>query len=1202
MGCLHGVANFFDRVFSGWGQPPKGQGSPEAGIEHTETVTAETPGNPETDIERTTTAEAPEDQLGRSNRLNNLSIDFNTRYKQFGDLNDLEGAIRHAEAALAAAPVDHPNHATILSNLSSFLGSRYQRLGNLGDLEVAIEHIKAAVTETPEDHPDRAGRLSNLSSRLDSRYERLGDLSDLEAAIRHAEASVAAALGDHPYRASSLNQLSTCLSTRYKRFGDLRDLEAAIEHVEAALAATPRDRSDTNWVGWLNNLSNFLGGRYRRLGDLSDLEAAIEHAEAVIAATPEDHPNRAGRLSGLSNHFSSQYQRLGDLSDLKEAIKHAEAALAATPLATDPYRASRLNTLSDRFSDRYQRLGDLSDLETSIGHAKAALAATPEDHPSRASRLETLGKCFNARYERLGDLNDLEVAIRHAEEAVEATPGDQPNRAGRLTILGTCFNDRYERLGAISDLEAAIEHSKAAVSATPVDRPDRPGRLNNLSINLDARYQRLGDLNDLETAIKHAKAALVATPADHPNYALILSNLSALLLSLYQKPKDPRLSDLEAAIKYAEAAVAATPEDHHDRAGRLCNLSSSLEVRYQQLGDLRDLEAAIEHGEDALVETPIDHPACAGRLTSIGISFILRYNSSGSSKDRERAFASFLGAWNCEESPPLIRVLAAWHAVKLFPSRQTWDKSSALLEAAVKMMPKISLRSLEREDQQEVLSKLYGLSSDAAAVALQAGRGASHALTLLELGRGIIMGFAIDHKGGELSELKATNPDLFSSFTRLRIEINSPVDKSLQVLDGYRDQNRGFVLNKRKQAMEDIELTLSDIRRIPAYKDFLLPPPPENLMKMAEDGAIVVFNTTLLRSDAIIVTASAIKTVELPKLVYAEAKEQMRQMAEELVHGTLRTLVSRNKRMNKLLFWLWDVAVEPVLEELKLCGAIDHDASATDSLTRIWWIGVGELSMAPFHAAGDYSAPDSTRNTLSRVISSYIPTIKALSYSRQKKLELASTPDTPSRLLLVTMPTTPNGASLPNVEEEARVIVEIVEKGTVIAQTTVLKHPSAAEVLEKLHLYNAVHFACHGVPDGRDPSNSSLILLKSNGTNDRLTVRDISSTNTENAQLAYLSACCTADNPAVMLGDETIHLASAFQLVGFNHVIATMWRSKDEACMEVARDFYSSLFGGKEGDGGHREVGMALHKAVKRLRAKKANMPLIWASFIHTGA
>jgi hypothetical protein len=168
-------------------------------------------------------------------------------------------------------------------------------------------------------------------------------------------------------------------------------------------------------------------------------------------------------------------------------------------------------------------------------------------------------------------------------------------------------------------------------------------------------------------------------------------------------------------------------------------------------------------------------------------------------------------------------------------------------------------------------------------------------------------------------------------------------------------------------------------------------------MSMASEGPIVIFNSTHFRSDAIIVTSSTIKVLALPKLSYSSVKDQMSQVAK-LARGGRATYQSRNKIMEEILRWLWDVAVEPVFV------ALQYTAVDAGSLPRVWWMGVGLLAMAPFHAAGDHS-PRSTRNTMSRAISSYIPTIKSLSYARQKPLELLNRPN--PRLLLVAMPTTP---------------------------------------------------------------------------------------------------------------------------------------------------------------------------------------------------
>ncbi|KAL0630765.1 hypothetical protein Q9L58_010380 [Maublancomyces gigas] len=138
--------------------------------------------------------------------------------------------------------------------------------------------------------------------------------------------------------------------------------------------------------------------------------------------------------------------------------------------------------------------------------------------------------------------------------------------------------------------------------------------------------------------------------------------------------------------------------------------------------------------------------------------------------------------------------------------------------------------------------------------------------------------------------------------------------------------------------------------------------------------------------------------------------------------------------------------------------------------------------------------------------------------------------------------------------------------------------------------YHVIHFACHGVSDPKTPSNSHLLVHEDNpSVLGKLTVEAISLINIKHAQVAYLSACSIAENPR--LADESIHIASGFQLAGFSHLPATMWESDDEACWEVAVEFYRSLFNGQP-DGGHRVVSIAFHFAVKRLGQRMLRQPI----------
>ncbi len=59
------------------------------------------------------------------------------------------------------------------------------------------------------------------------------------------------------------------------------------------------------------------------------------------------------------------------------------------------------------------------------------------------------------------------------------------------------------------------------------------------------------------------------------------------------------------------------------------------------------------------------------------------------------------------------------------------------------------------------------------------------------------------------------------------------------------------------------------------------------------------------------------------------------------------------------------------------------------------------------------------------------------------------------------------------------------------------------------------------------------------------------------AELAFLSACETAQ-PGARLADEAIHLASAFSLAGYRHVIGTLWPVGDQHAVDIADDIYTT--------------------------------------------
>jgi len=65
--------------------------------------------------------------------------------------------------------VDHPGYAGFLGNLANHLDTLYARTRNLQDLEAAINHTEAALKATPDDDPSRALWLKSLE-REDQQY------------------------------------------------------------------------------------------------------------------------------------------------------------------------------------------------------------------------------------------------------------------------------------------------------------------------------------------------------------------------------------------------------------------------------------------------------------------------------------------------------------------------------------------------------------------------------------------------------------------------------------------------------------------------------------------------------------------------------------------------------------------------------------------------------------------------------------------------------------------------------------------------------------------------------------------------------------------------------------------------------------------------------------------------------------------------
>jgi len=108
------------------------------------------------------------------------------------------------------------------------------------------------------------------------------------------------------------------------------------------------------------------------------------------------------------------------------------------------------------------------------------------------------------------------------------------------------------------------------------------------------------------------------------------------------------------------------------------------------------------------------------------------------------------------------------------------------------------------------------------------------------------------------------------------------------------------------------------------------------------------------------------------------------------------------------------------------------------------------------------------------------------------------------------------------------------------------------------------------------------------------------------SRIPHTSASRSARSPTARttdtrLLDEAIHLATAFQLAGFPHVIGTLWEINDQIAVEIADALYAALTG-PDGILDPDRAARALHHAARAQRDQHPAAPYLWASHIHVGA
>lgn len=1136
-------------------------------------------------------------------------------------------AIGAGRLAVLATDDDDPERAERVGWLSEAVAAAADARG---DDELRAESLRLAdealrlqrhtVRRTPAGHPDRLPRLSDHGLSLVRRYERtsapgdlgdpgdpgaLGDLEDLDEAIGIARDVVDQTADDNPTLPRYRSILAGALGLRLDRSGGA--VEEFDEVVELYRLAAP---GDPNGPGaGLVNLGGALLKRYELTGALPDLEEAItvlSRSRREMWAEPRER-SRADEQLGLA--LRTRHARLGDVRDLEEA-RRLLGGDAPSAEETTGRALQRLVNSALELRGRYERgLGDPDDLRTATARLREALAMVPAGHASRPGVLNNLGAALVSSYQQSSELHELTEAVDALRESVRETPDGHHQLDGRLINLSGALMLRFDRMQDSADLAESLACRRRAAALPGTSAVKRAAILSATGGALMRTADRTKDPATADQAEEYIRAALELTGETDP---LLPQRQLALAITLLRRFEiTPRRRDLREARTLADAVLAALPEGS-PRLGNALMVAAAVQGASSNAPD--QLVTLLREAVDV---TPPDHPNLTMRLSSLGAALAERYARTGADDDLKQSAGAFREAALEPQCPPSERLEAAWAWARAGLDLGRPDLALKGYVVAVDLMPTLSPRHLLRDDQELRLAETTGLGAEAAACAVRCGE-PGLAVRLLDQARGVLLAQAFD-ANSDLTELARTAPELAARLIRLR----DGLDESTGELepDDPEDPGEEPPASDRRQRLtaQWDELTARiraehpELRLFRSVRDW----DEAELYATAAHGPVVLVHVPRADSGggaeapaggALVVTGRSVEAVPLPRLTAPEVTARTERFHDALARlnapGTAHEEALRAQgEVRSTLDWLWSAVTGPVLDRLGLGAPLEEG----ETLPRVWWSPGGLLGTLPLHAA----APDGTGpGALDRVVSSYAPTLRTLHHARTR-----APARIPSRayarpaagapggagarrddsVLIVAVPEATGSPTLHGAREEAEWLAERLPYATVLADDAATRTTVEARLRDHAH----AHFACHAVSDPLRPSAGRLVL---HGPPDASpTIRDLARLRLPGARLAYLSACDTMRISAE-LADESVHIASAFQMAGFPHVVGSLWQVDDTIGTRIARRVYEQLAPATPGAALSVEAtARALHRAVREVRADYPLTPSLWACQIHAG-
>ncbi|KAM5380336.1 hypothetical protein ACJZ2D_003438 [Fusarium nematophilum] len=1111
------------------------------------------------------------------------------------DVQDLGRAADELEEAWSALPVSSVNRSLISIQLAAWYLERSRRSYDVRHVYMAMnkyffareecklaqKHLqstelpstateKTHFTDLKELDPASLGELYYESLKgqggcENQVYQLRSDMGSLNRAVDEYERALPHAPGD----VTLLRNLVQCLQGRWVRDGRPESLDRSIELLETWASLAPEDPLA------LGELGRTLGWRFAERGHPGDLATSITRGCEALrgAGSSSGNVQSLNIKAWLSDSLNLKFCQLGNPLNLDQAIQLSRESTEES--AGDFEQALRLCSYADRLGSQFDTQGDYGDVATAIQCLETSLGFTSDTSLNAWAIKQTSRKIraclaimrlrqFNAH----GGIQDLDRGIEELVRYPVMMHDCLQDRVWQLALNTGRLLARNSHSRSIEDVNKAIEAARTALEALSPGDGRRPAFLGLLSYCYRRQATEAQSSDGLDRATEATLQAL-AQVSDCRRHrcaylVMVAENFRSRSTVAWEQGLSREHQDSDKAIQYALEARSES-QDTANFGHATILLAECFKSRFQQsnVPDPDDIDQTIEYFKQALrleeIQAESGEDGYGGasnpnqtRRSSLAFKLALAYSlraaTANSEAQKQQDEHNALQMFNtCIETPlcpPRDQFLASTKVAEHHFSSRRWTEAVQVWQRTLGLVPSLSLRSQSQQDRVDFLQHLAGVSRRASAAALNAGASPTEALKLLELGRGLVAVYILEAR----ADLDKLDPHVQDS------ELGQWVSEFLDY----------------HEAEQELQSVVASIRADQKTRYFLEPPSLEQVREFLGDDIIVEINTSAERCDAFVIEKKRedVRAIRLGALKFDDVEDWLARLKSS------RPLVDLS-----MLEWLWSTVAHPILEDL---GFGETTSSPDTQLPRIIWIMTGPLSHFPIHAAGIYDG--SSRTVMDRVLSSHSFSLGAFVLSHMwEHLNTFHPPE--DAMLLVGMDKTPG---LPNLLFAVQEVSKLTDMAYDMNRDPVcLTEPRRDAVLAELSKCEIFHYAGHGVSDPLRPLNSGLVLQYGHLTIADLLDNRIAGKERGPPFLAFLSACLTGVNDLEHLVDEGIHLISAFQLVGFEHVIGTLWQVKDETCLAVADGVYADMVAKMEESVDVDEdaaVCGGLHKAVMAVR------------------